>query len=371
MTSAVVVGAGVLGASLARRLAGEGWEVTLVEQEEPGHAAAASGDHTRLLRCAHGDDQDYSRLARRARDGWRTLERETGTQLYLEAGVAWLARHADGWEAAAEGALRRLGIPCERADAAALFPAVRTDDLAFTLLETEAGVLRAARATRALADAAVARGARLVRARARPDRARVTFDARELEADHVVWACGPWLAGLFGELIALRVTKQDVVYLRAPPAWRTPPMPVFVDYAASFYGHGDVAGSGLKAASDLPGPPFDPDDGLRVADPEAEAAARAQLRHRFGAKLAGASLREARVCQYELTPDSHLIAAPHPEHPGVWLLGGGSGHGFKHGPALADDFATVLRGEAAPDPRFALGPRASRSGGPRATPAGH
>ena len=65
------------------------------------------------------------------------------------------------------------------------------------------------------------------------------------------------------------------------------------------------------------------------------------LRERFPA-LAGAPLNEVRSCRYELSPDSHFIAAPHPEHPAVWLVGGGSGHGFKHGPAMAERIAAAL-----------------------------
>ena len=78
-------------------------------------------------------------------------------------------------------------------------------------------------------------------------------------------------------------------------------------------------------------------------------------RHRFPA-LADAPLVGHRACQYEITPDMHFVMAPHPDHDGrVWLLGGGSGHGFKHGPALAERFEPWLRGAAEPEPRFGLG----------------
>jgi sarcosine oxidase len=64
--SAVVVGAGVFGASLAHRLAGSGWDVTLVEQYTPGHVRAASGGENRLIRFSHGADTWYTRSAKRA-----------------------------------------------------------------------------------------------------------------------------------------------------------------------------------------------------------------------------------------------------------------------------------------------------------------
>jgi len=365
MPSAVVVGAGVFGASLARRLVRDGWQVTLVEQVQPGHERAPSGGESRLVRCSHGADAWYTCSARRARELWRELETETGERLFEEAGVAWFARRPRGWEADSEQTLRAQGIPVERLDLGAaqrLFPSLDTTGLRFVLFEPEAGAIRAAVATRALASSAVASGATLVTAGARPDGARVALDdGRTLEADAVVWACGPWLAGLFGDLVSLRVTRQDLFLFDGGPAWAMPPTPGWVDYDGAAYGVGDLDGDGFKVASDVEGPPFDPSTGERTPPPGAEEVARAYVAQRFPA-LADAPITRAVTCTYALTPDTHFIAAPHPEHASVWLLGGGSGHGFKHGPALAEHVAAVLSGDEPPDARFALGPRgASRS----------
>ncbi len=57
---------------------------------------------------------------------------------------------------------------------------------------------------------------------------------------------------------------------------------------------------------------------------------------------ADAPLIETRVCQYEQTPDSHFIVDRHPANENVWLLGGGSGHGFKHGPAVGEMMAELI-----------------------------
>ena len=193
MPRAVIAGAGVFGASLAHRLAGDGWEVVLVDPWEPGHARAASGGESRLMRSVHGPDAEHARSARRARELWRALEAETGDDLFVECGVVWLTRREDGWEAAAERVLRAEGIPVERVEPRTLFPSVADHDLVWALWEPEAGLLRAAAATRALARAAVARGAELVAGRARPDGDRAVVGDRVLEGDVVVWACGGWL----------------------------------------------------------------------------------------------------------------------------------------------------------------------------------
>jgi sarcosine oxidase len=224
------------------------------------------------------------------------------------------------------------------------------------LLEPEGGVLRAQRAVRALAAAAVRHGARIVRGRARPNGgAAVLDDSTRLEADVLVWACGPWLARLFPDLVSLSVTRQELLFFDGGPAWRAPDLPGWCDYDRARYGTADVDGLGVKAAIDDLGPPLDPDAEL-TDEAATEPQVRAYLRERFPA-LEHASLVEARSSRYEITPDTHFIAAPHPEHASVWLLGGGSGHGFKHGPPMAERLARALReGTPLPD-RFRLGER--------------
>ncbi len=362
MPSAIVVGAGIFGASLAGHLARDGWEITLVDKHEPGHELGASGDASRLIRSAHGSDRWYARSARRARQLWRELEDETGTPIFEEVGLAWLARSADGWEADSEHALRDEGIPLERLEPDAgreLFPSFNPEGLEFILFEPEAGVLRARDALLAVVDRAVSEGAELVLADARANGGGVEIDGESRSADVVVWACGAWLAGLFPELVGIRVTRQDIFYFDAGPEWTTPPVPGWVEYDAAYYGLGDLSGRGMKIAPDSEGPPFDPDDADRAASAESEASARRFAAARFPG-LDRAPLAWSRICPYALTVDTNFVIARHPERADHWILGGGSGHGFKHGPALAEYVAGVLEGEE-PDPRFALGPR--RPGG--------
>ena len=359
----VIVGAGTFGASLAWWLARAGETVTLVDQFEPGDRRASSGGETRLLRSSHGADADYTAMARRARTLWHELEAEAGETLVLEPGVAWFAHGEDGWDAASARTLAEQGIPVERlepAEAARLYPSLGIEDLAFVLLEPEAGAVRAQRAVRALAAQAAAHGARVVRGRASAADPRVVAleDGTRLTGDLVVWACGGWLARLFPDLVSLKVTRQELLFVDGGPAWQG--VPAWVDYDRAMYGTGDLDGIGFKAALDLDGPPIDPDAELSD-EPTTEPAVRAYLRERFPA-LEHARLLEARACRYELSPDSHFLASPHPDHGVAWLLGGGSGHGFKHGPAMAERLATTLAGGPPLPGRFALGDRAPARG---------
>jgi glycine/D-amino acid oxidase-like deaminating enzyme len=162
------------------------------------------------------------------------------------------------------------------------------------------------------------------------------------------------------------VTRQDLFFLRADERWRTPPVPAWVDYDRAVYGLGDLDGIGVKVAPDREGPPFDPERGDRTPSPEAEQAARRYAAERFPA-LGQAQVALAKVCPYSLTVDTNFVLAQHPELPGNWIFGGGSGHGFKHGPALAEYAARVISGSEQPDERFGLGPR---SRGPSLRTAG-
>jgi sarcosine oxidase len=354
MPRAIVIGAGVFGAAAADRLARDGWEVTLVDRLEPGHPRAESGGETRLMRCSHGPDAFYTRSARRALDLWREL----GEGVLVERGVVWFARREDGWEAESERVLRAADIPVERIDpahAGRFFPSLAVDDLAFVLHEPDAGVLKASEGVRALVRRARNAGARLELARARPAGSAVDLDERRLEGDAVIWACGAWLGRLFPDLVDLRVTFQQLSLFEAPPEWSGPG---WVDFDAAAYGHGFVEPFGFKAASDLDGPDIDPDERALEAGENAVATGRAYLAHRFP-ELAGAAVASAPGCHYSSTADGQFIFAPHPEHERTWLLGGGSGHGFKHGPSMAEHVAAVLAGRAEPEPRFALGERAA------------
>src|SRR4051794_28560033 len=310
--SLVVVGAGVFGASLARHCALAGWDVVLVERVAPGNVRAGSGDESRIIRSCHGPDAWHTRSARRAWALWHEID----PALVVDSGVAWLARRDDGWEAAGEAVLRAEGIPCERVDASELFPSVAVDDVRFTLFEPEAGILRARDAVKTLAAQAVAGGAQLVLAEARPDGAAVVLDdGRRLEADRVVWACGAWLAPLFPGLIDLRVTHQDVFYFAAPAAWRTPAVPGWVDYDGAAYGLGDLDGRGVKVSPDVDGPPCDPETMQRVPVPEHERLARGYLARRFPAP-APAPPVGPRARPYGITPPLKFAIAPPPQHHG-------------------------------------------------------
>ena len=374
-----VVGAGTMGAWTALAASRGGRRVTLVDAYGAGHPRATSGDETRIIRSSHGTDEFYARWSRRALGLWKQAAEEWGEPLFQEAGCLWFARRADGFEAASEATLRRLGIPVERLSPAEVgdrWPQIDAGDLAFAIHEPEAGLLFARRGIAAVTRAFVSGGGRFELAAVRPGAvtgrrldAVVAPDGSAIPGGDFVFACGPWLPRIFPEVTGdlIKVTKQDVFFIgpaggdgRFAAEWT----PCFVDYDEAFYGIPAVEGRGLKVAPDRYGPVFDPSAGDRLVDPESARLTRRFLRRRFPA-LADQPIVETRVCQYETTPDTHFLIDRHPDFDNVWLVGGGSGHGFKHGPVIGEyvvgrlDGAPVGPGEE----RFALDrPRLSQVG---------
>jgi glycine/D-amino acid oxidase-like deaminating enzyme len=248
---------------------------------------------------------------------------------------------------------------------------MRTDDVAWALHEPEAGVLLARRAVAATARAGATDGGEARIGLARVEGDAVLVDGEPATFDAVVFAAGPWLPKLLGPIpgLELSVPQQEVIYLATPPGDRrfeAGSIPTWVEYDAAFYGLPSIEGRGFKVAPDWPGPEVDPDTQERRLSDERIAATRAYLRRRLP-DLAERPVAEGRVCQYELTPDTHFIVDRHPSIPDAWIVGGGSGHGFKHGPVVGEYVSALVTGQdpgdlAPPDDRFALQPRSPGAG---------
>jgi glycine/D-amino acid oxidase-like deaminating enzyme len=355
----LVVGAGVMGAWTALQSQRNGWRTTLLDAFGAGHSRATSGDESRIIRSSHGSDRLYSTWAREAREAWIVLGEANNERLFVPAGALWFAHTAGGFAADSEATLRDLGIPVERLSPTEVrerWPQLATEDLAFAVFEPEAGLLMARRGVAAVVRQFEAEGGRFELAWTAPGKRRgrrlldvTAADGERRAADQFVFAAGPWLPRLFpdvaGELI--RVTKQDVIFI-GPPAgdgrFAADRLPCWVDYEAAFYGLPAVDGRGMKLAPDRYGPVFDPSHGERIVDPESVRLARRYLARRFP-DLVDAPVVETRVCQYETTPDTHFVIDRHPSFDNVWLVGGGSGHGFKHGPVIGRHVVGRLGGD--------------------------
>jgi sarcosine oxidase len=193
-----------------------------------------------------------------------------------------------------------------------------------------------------------------------------TLAGDTFHADKYFFACGPWLPKVFPSLLGERIfpTRQEVFFF-APEAgdtrFQSGRLPTWADFNNGdiFYGMPDLEARGIKIAHDQHGPSIDPDTGDRHFSAAALADVREFMKMRLPA-LASRPLVESRVCQYENSSNGDFLIDRHPTLHDVWLIGAGSGHGFKHGPAVGRYAADLATGALkVVEPRFSLASKAT------------
>jgi sarcosine oxidase len=130
-------------------------------------------------------------------------------------------------------------------------------------------------------------------------------------------------------------------------------LPTFMFQDDEAYGMPDIEARGFKIALDRHGAIVDPDTQSRIVSQAAADEVREYVARRFPA-LRDAPIVETRVCQYENTSSGDFLIDRHPGAENVWFVGGGSGHGFKHGPAVGEYVAKRILDGATGEPRFSL-----------------
>jgi len=362
-----VVGAGAFGGWTALQLLLRGSRVTLLDAWGPGNSRASSGGETRVMRGTYGPDQPYTEMAARALKLWQKYERRWKRQFLHRSGVLWMAagrNEDDAFERGSVEMLRRSKIKFQELSVAQMrkrWPQIHFEEIQWGIYEPECGYLHARASCRAVVEAFVAAGgeyrqfAVLGHGLENSPLLRLALsDGSRLKADCYVFACGPWLGKLFPQTIGdfVQPTRQDVFFFGTPAGddrFTDAHLPVWADHRGRFrYGIPGSGRRGFKIADDTRGAVFDPTDGERVISQETLRDIREYLGFRFPA-LKDAPLVETRVCQYEQTPDSHFIIDRHPAMENVWIVGGGSGHGFKHGPAIGEMMAELILEEREPD----------------------
>jgi sarcosine oxidase len=353
-----VVGAGAFGGWTALYLLRSGVKVTLVDAWGPGNSRSSSGGETRIIRGAYGPDQPYTQLAARALKLWSSNERQWKRRFLHRIGVLWMASGADdAWERGSLAMLKKARIPHQRLsarDLASRWPQINFAEVEWGIYEPESGYLLARESCRGVVDGFIREGGIYHRAAIAPEglessscKELKSSDGSAIRADCYVFACGPWMSKLFPQTIgtSIQSTRQEVFFFGTPagdPRFDEHNLPVWADHRGRFmYGIPGNQARGFKLADDTRGPEFDPTAGERKISEDALRRAREYLAFRFPG-MKGAPLIESRVCQYEQTPDSGFIVDRHPSAENVWLLGGGSGHGFKHGPALGELVARLV-----------------------------
>lgn len=375
-----VIGAGAFGGWTALWLRRKGAQVTLLDAWGPGNSRASSGDETRVIRAIYGSDRIYVDQVARSLPIWQESGERWGQKLYHPTGLLWMYSAPDHYVRSSMPLLAEYGLSVTEltlSEAERRFPLVDFQGVRTVFCEEQVGYLLARRSCQLVAAAFVAEGGEYRQVGVRPGPISGggmehldLSDGTTLSADAYVFACGPWLGRVFPDVLGhggIFATRQEVFYFGTPAGdtrYLEGNFPIWMDMtdANSFYGIPGNEYRGFKVANDVHGEPFDPTNGDRTPSATALAQAREQLARRFPG-LKDAPVAESRVCQYENSADGQLLFDRHPGAANTWFLGGGSGHGFKLGPALGQDVAETVLGEGKPPELFSLSPgRVQRMG---------
>jgi sarcosine oxidase len=368
----VVAGAGVFGSWIALHLAKRQQRVLLVEAYGPAHTRASSGGESRIIRMSYGPEEIYTRWSQNSLRQWKELFEATGQNLFHKTGVLWLSAQGDATLDQSIATLQRCNIAHRvlgQSELQTCYPQMNLEGISRGLLEPESGVLLARRAVACAVERALRLGVQLQIAQVRSPRAAKTLDSIEastgdrISAGAFVFACGPWLGKIFPEILGSRIfpTRQEVFFFAAPPGdtrFAAPALPTWLIQPDEVYGMPDIEARGLKIACDTHGERVDPDTQSRLVSPQSAEWARRVVARRFPA-LKDSPIVETRVCQYENTSNGDFLIDRHPEISNVWLVGGGSGHGFKQGPAVGEYAASMILGGGTPESRFSLATKAT------------
>jgi glycine/D-amino acid oxidase-like deaminating enzyme len=368
--SVIVIGAGAFGGWSALQLAQRGANATLLDAWGPGNSRASSGGETRTIRATYGPTQIlYMKMVARALQLWQENEQRWNLKLFFRSGALRMAGMDDSYERAALPMLQEVGVRFEKlssAECVRRWPQVNFDGVSWSVYEPDSGFLAARRGCEAVFNAFLKQGGQYRQAEVKPGPIKnnrmqgvSTSSGEILEADHYVFAPGPWLGKVFPFLApSITPTRQEVFFFGTPAGdlrFGEAQLPTWIDGGKTpFFGVPGNHWRGFKIADDTRGQIVDPTTMERRISQEKLEAARAYLRMRFPA-LDGAPLVESRVCQYEDSTDHNFILDRHPEAENVWIVGGGSGHGFKQGPVMEEMVADAVLGSKAPPMEMGVG----------------
>ena len=348
----VVIGSGCFGSWIAYSLAERGHNVTLVDSHGPGNNRSSSGGETRIIRMSYGGDAIYTRMSHESLERWKRMFVECDENLFIESGALLTTHDDEARLEAAAATLARYNIRHQKLKSNELkkrFPQFAFDPGTTGLFEPDSGTLLSRRAVECVAKAAERIGVKRISMTAQPSTIK-----KKIPAERYIFACGAWLPTLFPKELGSTIfpTRQELFFFGVPnDSFASPHMPAWFDALSGFYSVPDVEHRGFKLGIDDHGPPANPETIDRVVTEKGIAKARAFVAKRFPA-LKDAPITESRVCVYENTWNGDFLIDE--LKPGIWIAGGGSGHGFKHGPAVGRYTADVIEGRIPPEPRFQL-----------------
>jgi len=351
----VVIGVGAAGSATFFELARRGARVLAIEQFYPGHDRGSSHGESRIIRLAYFEHPSYVPLLSEARRRWVDLDKTSKEKVFLTTGSVEIGFPGAEMIRHSLDASRRHKLEIHEMDAAEIrrrFPAFQVPDDWTGHFQPDGGLLIPEAAVRRYVDAGARLGGKLITGtkvkniRSRANAVELEIEGERITTNSVVVTAGAWLKELVADIrLPLTITRQVVGWfepLRRPSNFDAGALPVFLLAAPddAYYGFPNYCGSGLKAASHIPGRPLSGANDLRQdATVEDEKGIRHLLRRYM--PDGNGPLVKMQTCMYTNTPDGHFLIDRAEHDSRIVIASACSGHGFKFAPVLGEILADM------------------------------
>ena len=317
--------------------------IILLDRYGVGNEYCSSNDVNRVFRYSYGNDQYYTNMAIESLRLWREIQKETGQELLIPAGLLMLEgedEHASKFNESSFKTLTKLGLGAQVYEGPELkkhFPQFQAN---MGFFDPHGGVLLASKSLETLASQSGARGAKILEKhvtafRDKPGLEVETLDGQTIRARKLVVTAGPWTNSFLRDgMTGIIPTRQQLVYLKPSrniEKFRPTSCPVF--FTDHHYGLPAAGFDGVKISNKELIDPVDPETARRSVDQDQIEQCRAACRE-FIPDLADGEVVRTKVCLYDMTENSDFVVDRDPDNGDIVYGYGFSGHGFKFAPLI-------------------------------------
>lgn len=366
----IVLGVGSLGSSTCYHLAKRGVKVLGLDQFDVPHEHGSHGGQSRIIRKAYFEHPDYVPLLQRAYTLWKSLDDETGEQVYFRTGLLYIGDPGNILISGVRDSSLLYGIDVVEKNRKAFetdHPQFHLPDHHTTLFEPDAGFLLPEKAIRIYARQAEHHGAviltnqKVTSWKQTTAGVSVITEDETFTADKLVITAGPWAGKLIPRL------KNHLVVSRQVLAWVMPKNPSNFalgnfpcwtladdEHDSIFYGFPILTGTGfegpigLKLAHHAHGSAIDP-DGVDLPPNKEDEKLIIDFLHQFMPDAYEHTIA-MKTCRYTNSKDENFILDALPGYDKVYVASGCSGHAFKFSSVIGEIMADLAMHGKSPLP---------------------
>jgi sarcosine oxidase len=352
----IVLGVGSMGSATCHYLAKRGHRVLGLEQFEIPHDQGSHAGQSRIIRKAYFEHPNYVPLLQRAYENWKSLESDTGTQVYFPTGLLYAGKPDGVLIRGVKESAEKYSVsiePLNTSESKIRLPQFNIPDSYDILFEPDAGFVTPERAVLLFVEQAIKHGAE-IRTKEKVIEWKESGAGISVKTDKGTYNCakliitaGPWASQFIPQLSTkLSVTRQVIAWVNPKqyipfelgkfPCW-------LIDDDSKpgmYYGFpvlpvGQMGGPiGLKVAHHYPGTVTDPNNVNRISSADDET----NLIYALNKFLPEGykSMHVLKTCLYTNTSDENFVIDFLPGYDNVVIAAGFSGHGFKFASVIGE-----------------------------------